>query len=181
MVNQSNDFSSENLAGLEAALRDAADRSMKSSMPLALALQFYRSVVGLARCLRMVRKDAGLPRGLSPELIALLGAVRASASKRLAEPGHDDVMVLRLVRSIEGLMRAVLLALPVPEKPRKTSRTGPLRPETPPPAVDAAPTPPAVPWHRDDELTNRGFPGIQALKAEVWATGDQPAAHATPG
>ncbi len=171
MTDQPDDFATDNLTGLEAALRDAAARSVKPEMPLALALQFYRSVIGLARCLRMVRKDAGLPRGLSQELILLLGAVRVSASKRLTAPGLSDDMTLRLLKAIEGLVRSVLLAIPAPEKPKKNSNIKALHPETPRPDAEpkaaARPVPPAPPRHRRDELVNVGAISIQALNAGI--------------
>jgi hypothetical protein len=92
---------------------------MNPELPVLLALALYKSVVGLARCLRMCRRDAGLPRALSPELVTLLGAVRASGSKRLMAPGLTDALAPRLLNLIEILVRTVFLALPEPVKVKK--------------------------------------------------------------
>jgi hypothetical protein len=144
MTDQPVAIAAESIKGVENALRDAAARSMKPEMPLPLALQFYKSVIGLARCLRQCRKMAGLPVCLSLDLMALLSAVRISASCRLNDTAATDAQAIRLLGIIEKLMQAVLLAAPVPEKPKKLFHARVARPTVP-----AEPLPTLQPWQVD--------------------------------
>lgn len=159
------DTHTDTLAGLEAALRDAATRAMKTEMPLLLVLGFFQSVSGLAQCLRQYRALAGLPLGLSPELVTVLEAVCASAFRRVNDPGLTDAHALRLVRAIERLFRSVILAKTVPEKARNAvvkpmaSRSAP--PKTP------IPTPPVITRRRPNDYDNIGVIAVRALDATV--------------
>jgi hypothetical protein len=118
------------LAGLEIALRDAATRAMKLEMPLLLAMGFFQIVASLARCLRQFRKIAGLPRAFAPDLVALLDSVHAVATSRLSDPGLTQSQALRLLRLLEGLSRAMILARPTPERAKKPGAAPP-KPATP--------------------------------------------------
>ncbi len=114
----------DGIDGLEATLRDAATRAMKPELPLQLALAFFRVVIGLARTLRQYRKAAGRPAALSADLLLLLGSVRDCACRRIYEPGVTDAQGLRMLSVYTGLARAVLAALPPPEKAKKAAAPG---------------------------------------------------------
>ncbi len=164
------DDTAEGLAGLEAALRDAAARAMKTEAPLLLALAFFRCVTGLARCLRVYRRDIGLSRGLSPDLIALLNAVRNSACRRLSDPALHEKTALRLSRAIDGLARAASLALPPAVRSkavrRKDRRLQAAPMQKPAPVLSATATLPAA---AAPALPNRSaatlFPALPAPPA----------------
>jgi hypothetical protein len=151
------------LAGLEIALRDAATRAMKLEMPLLLAMGFFQIVASLARCLRQFRKIAGLPRAFAPDLVALLDSVHAVATSRLSDPGLTQSQALRLLRLLEGLSRAMILARPTPEKAKKPgTKPFALRsaiPET------AMPVQPVVPRRRPNDWDNIGTIAARAMDA----------------
>ena len=110
------------LPGLEFAVREAVARSMAPEQPLALRLQFYRAVCGLARSVCRYREAAGLPAALPMELILLLGRLRADAGRRLYDPDLPDEMVAPLIDGVERLMQAVLSAIAPRYKPIGRSR-----------------------------------------------------------
>jgi hypothetical protein len=152
MSEQPHADAAEGLAGLETALRDAAARARKPDMPLLLVLGFFSCVASLSRCLRVYRRDAGLPRGLGPELVFLLNTVRNSACQRLSDPALTEKTALQLSRSIDALARAASLALPPPVRTRKA-------PDLKPAAVAA----PAKPQPRRADLSNLGVHNILNL------------------
>ena len=123
MSDQPNDVRAAAMADLEFALRHGPARSMKPDMPLPLRIQFYRTIASMMHTLCQRRQSAGLPRGLSSELIVLLSTVRANAAQRLpADP--TDSLSLGLLGAIEKLRRAVVFALPEQRK----AKNPPLRP-----------------------------------------------------
>ena len=92
-------------SALEGALRDACTRARYAIFPLAVMLKLYRSVTSLTRALMLARADVGLPKGLSPELIALLDAVRDAACGGLPDPElpvMDAILVHRAVVALAG-------------------------------------------------------------------------------
>ena len=125
------DILTETLAGLEAALREAATRAVKPEVTVRAALTLFQLVVNLARTMRQCRAAAGLPREWSTELVLLLGSVQRAASARLCDPTLNDAQAMRLIRLIEGLGRAVILALPAPEKATKPRPAALARPKAP--------------------------------------------------
>ena len=141
---------------METALRDAATRAMTVDVPLPLVLTLCRSVVGLARGLRDYREVTGLPRGLSPELVTLLEAVLAGAVRRLSDPGMTDAMAPRVHRAFERLSRALVLAMPAPEKAHK--RAAPKK--AAPPATE--PVPPATKRRHPNEWDGIGTLAVRA-------------------
>ena len=92
-------------SALEGALRDACTRAMYAIFPLAVMLKLYRSVTSLTRALMLARVDAGLPKGLSPELAGLLDAVRDAACGGLPDPElpvMDAILVHRAIVALAG-------------------------------------------------------------------------------
>ena len=123
MSDQPNDVRASAMADLEFALRHGPARSMKPDMPLPLRIQFYRTIASMMHTLCQRRQSAGLPRGLSSELIVLLSKVCANAAQRLpADPTNS--LSLGLLGTIEKLRRAVVFALPEQRK----AKNPPLRP-----------------------------------------------------
>ena len=158
MADQPNNLAADILPGLEAALRDAVVRALIPALPLALALNFFQTVIGLSRSMRLCRKAADLPRGWVPELATLLGSVQVSAAARLTDPTLTDAQALRLIRAIEGLSRSVVLALPPREKAKKSADKRPAKPAVHP--VSAA-----IPRPRRDEYAGVGAIAVRASSA----------------
>jgi hypothetical protein len=144
--------------GLEATLRDAAMRAMKPGMPLPLALGFFRAVIGLARTLRQYREVAGLPPELSNDLVLVLGSVRNCANRRFYEAGLTEALGLRVLSAYTGLARAVLAAMPPPEKAKKPAAPRKSAPVLLPPALPALP-------RRKNEYDNIGAIAVRAMDA----------------
>ena len=155
-------------AGLEAALRDAAARAMKAELTILVVLGFYQSVSGLARCLGQYRKVMGMPRGLSPDLVALLDAVCTSACRRVTEPNLTEDQMQRLYRAITRLGRAVVQANPVPAK-AKTAVDTPkeMRPTLPEQPIATAPV---TVRRRPNDYDNIGAIAIRAMDAAANCT-----------
>ena len=158
MVDQPNNLAANILPGLEVALRDAVVRARIPALPLALALNFFQTVIGLSRSMRLCRKAAGLSRGWAPELAALLGSVQVRAAARLTDPTLTDAQALRLIRAIEGLSRSVVLALPPPEKVKKSADKRPTKPVVHP--VTAP-----IPRPRRDDYAGVGAIAVRASSA----------------
>ena len=158
MADQPNNLAADILPGLEAALRDAVVRALIPALPLALALNFFQTVIGLSRSMRLCRKVAGLPHGWAPELAGLLGSVQASAAARLTDPTLTHAQALRLIRAIEGLSRSVVLALPPPEKAKKSADKRPAKPAVHPVAA-------AIPRPRRDDYAGVGTIAVRAPSA----------------
>jgi hypothetical protein len=155
MTEATSDAAKEALVGLEAALRDSAARALMPDMPILLALRFFRSVIGLSRCLREFREMAGQPRALSPELVQLLVSVHIRATGCRRAVGLTDPQALRVDGAIMGLSRAVALARQVPEKAKQPA----VKPQAlSQPAV-------AAPPRRRNDLDNIGMIAIRAQNA----------------
>lgn len=148
------------LAGIEVALREAVARAAKPTMPLALALRFFQAAIRLSRCMRQCRKVAGLPRAWPADLAALLDDLVVAANGRLTDPAVTDDRALRLALVSEGLSRALVLALPVPEQPQKTTKKPAPNVAAPQPA--ASPVLPAMPRRRPNE-----YEGVGAIAVRV--------------
>ena len=95
------------VAALELALRDACARAVRATEPLALALRLFRSVMTLARGLRLARGDAGLPPVLAEDLVGMLEVVMGAAAEHLRDPAVPVAMAIRLHRTIAALAREV--------------------------------------------------------------------------
>ena len=96
------------VAALELALRDAYARAVATTtQPLALAMRLYRSVITLARSLRVARDDAGLPAAWGENLTASVESVVVAAAGQLRDPTVLVELAIRLHRAIAALARVV--------------------------------------------------------------------------
>jgi hypothetical protein len=93
-------------SAMEAALRDACTRARHAIFPLSVMLKLYRSVTALARSLMRARADAGLPRGLGDDLIALLDATRDAACAHFPDPEMPVMDAIVIHRAVIALAAA---------------------------------------------------------------------------
>jgi hypothetical protein len=106
MDSENPDPNAPDFTALEGALRDACTRAMIPTLPLAVMLKLYRSVAAVARALMRARVDAGLPRGLDEDLVAMLDAVRDAVCRLLPDPEMPTVDAILVYRAIVALSLA---------------------------------------------------------------------------
>ena len=158
-------------SGIEAALIDACTLARDTAYPLTVMLRLYRSVAGLARALMQARADAGLPLGLSPNLIALLDVVRETACEHVKSGGLPVMDSLLVYRAIESLATVAHRASHKPAAPRTARQATPTEAElVPPPPNTLAP----------ETLPPETFPKDPAAKREAPAQDVPSAAPVRP-
>ena len=90
-------------SAMEATLRDACARARHAIFPLSVMLKLYRSVTALAGSLMRARADAGLPRGLGGDSIALLDATRDAACAHFPDPEMPVMDAIAIHRAVVAL------------------------------------------------------------------------------
>ena len=158
MPQASQTHTTETLALLLSVLCDACRQAIDPALPLQDAIRLFRSVVALARAVRLGQRDAGGAQSFSPndpihrenpDLGTLLSAVLAAVCRRALEPGPSLNQLIGLHRMIVSLERAARLA-PVQASRQTMIAQQPIRREEPPPPAPAAARRPEMAWDVPD-------------------------------
>ena len=146
---------SESTSKLESLLRDACRRTIRLGLTFADQLRLYRSVIALAREVRLRFGNAAPSEGSTP-LPALLAAICDHACALGLDPTLPLPDALPVQRLALGLSRAARMAEGQVAARERLTAKNPMQPEAAPttqPGLDRVPTPSAEPQRRELEKT----------------------------
>ena len=145
----------ESTSKLESLLRDACRRTIRLGLTFADQLRLYRSVIALAREVRLRFGNAGPSEGNTP-LPALLAAICDHACALGLDPTLPLPDALPVQRLALGLSRAARMAEGQVAARERLTAKNPMQPEAAPTTqagLDRVPPPSAEPQRRESEKT----------------------------